>query len=148
MDEKRQSRLSLVWLITAVGVTIYGTIQIFSYLNVYPGAHGATPPLNFTAAQVWAISAFYGAWVIPALLALNDRPVANWASLIFGGILVVLNTLSGVFDGIRDGGHLVFLALLAITFPGSCAIAMSWRHLRNRDVEAAQSGRMISINPR
>ncbi|MBS0246716.1 MAG: hypothetical protein JSR61_08855 [Proteobacteria bacterium] len=148
MDEKRQSRLSLAWLITAVGATIYATIQIFSYLNASAVSHGATPPLNFTAAQVWALSAFYGAWVIPALLALNDRPAANWASLIFGGILVVLNTLSGVFDGIRDGGHLVFLAFLAITFPGLCAIAMSWRHLRNRDVEAAPSGHMIGINPR
>ena len=130
MDEKRQSRLPLAWLITAVGVTIYGTIQTFSCLNVYAGAHGAAPPLNFTAAQVWAISAFYGAWVIPALLALIDRPVANWASLVFGGILVVLTTLSGVFDGIRDGGHLVVLAMLAIALPGSFAIALSWRCLR------------------
>lgn len=148
MDEKRQSRLSLVWLITAVGAIIYATIQIFSYLNASAGSHGATPPLHFTAAQVWVISAFYGAWVIPALLALIDRPAANWVSLIFGGILVVLTTLSGVVDGIRDGGHLVFLALLAITLPGSFAITMSWRHLRNRDVGAAPSGRMISINPR
>lgn len=130
MDEKRQSRLSLVWLITAVGVIIYATIQIFSYLNASAVSHGATPPLNFIAAQVWAFSAFYGAWVIPALLALNDRPAANWASLIFGGTLVVLTTLSGVFDGIRDGGHLVFLALLAITLPGSFAITLSWRRLR------------------
>lgn len=52
------------------------------------------------------------------------------ALLIFGGILVALSTLSGVFDGIRDGGHLVFLALLAITLPGSFAIALSWRHIR------------------
>ncbi|WP_137045075.1 hypothetical protein [Pseudolabrys sp. FHR47] len=148
MDEKRQSRLSLVWLITAVGAIIYATIQIFSYLNASAGSHGATPALNFTAAQVWVISAFYGAWVIPALLALIDRPTANWVSLIFGGVLVALTTLSGVFDGIRDGGHLVFLALLAITLPGSFAIAMSWRHLRNCDVGAAPSGRMISINPR
>lgn len=148
MDEKRQTRLSLVWLITAVGAIIYATIQIFSYLNASAGPHGATPPLQFTAAQVWAISAFYGAWVIPALLALIDRPAANWASLIVGGILVALTTLSGVFDGIRDGGHLVFLALLAITLPGSFAIAMSWRHLRNRDAGTAPSGRMISINSR
>lgn len=148
MDEKRQGHRSLIWLITAVGATIYATIQIFSYLNASAVSHGAKPPLNFTAAQVWALSAFYGAWVIPALLALIDRPATNWASLIFGGILVVLTTLSGVFDGIRDGGHLVFLALLAITFPGSFAIAMSWRHLRNRHVEAAPSGRTISINPR
>ncbi|MBN9018684.1 MAG: hypothetical protein J0H11_14815 [Rhizobiales bacterium] len=130
MDEKRRSQLPLVWLVTAVGVTIWGAIQIFAYLNVDAGAHGAMPPLNLTAAQVWAISAFYGAWVIPALLALIDRLAGNWASLIFGGILLVLTTLSGVFDGIRDGGHLNFLAMLAITLPGSFAIALSWRRLR------------------
>jgi hypothetical protein len=94
MDEKRQSRLPLVWLVTAVGVTIYGTIQIFSYLNVSAVAQGAMPSLNFTAAQVWAISAFYGVWMIPDLLALIDRPAANRASFIFGGVLVVLTTLS------------------------------------------------------
>lgn len=77
-------------------------------MNAYAGSYRATPLLNLTAAQIWAISAFYGAWVIPALLALIDRPAAKWASFISGGILVVLFTLSGVFDGIGDGGHLAF----------------------------------------
>lgn len=130
MDEKRLGPPSVAWLVTAVGAMIYATIQIFSYLNASAVANGATPALAFTAAQVWVISAFYGSWVIPALLALNDRPAAHWASLVVGGALVVLNTLSGVFDGIRDGGHLVFLAFLAITLPGSFAITLSWRRLR------------------
>ncbi|UYO56046.1 hypothetical protein KQX61_11850 [Rhodopseudomonas palustris] len=129
MDDSRQIRLPLVWLITAVGVTIYGMIQIFTYL-AHAGAQEATPPLNFTAAQVWTIAAFYGAWVIPALLALIERRAAHWASLILGGILVVLTTLAGVFDGIRDGGHLVVLVLLAVTLPGAVATALSWRRIR------------------
>lgn len=129
MDDSRQLRLPLVWLITAVGVTIYGMIQIFTYL-AHTGVQEATSPLNFTAAQVWTIAAFYGAWVIPALLALIERRAAHWASLILGGILVALTTLAGVFDGIRDGGHLVVLVLLAVTLPGAVATALSWRRIR------------------
>lgn len=130
MIEKNQSRISLAWLITAVGAVIYVTMQMFSFLNAYVGLRGEMPPINFNAAQVWGVSIFYGTWIIPALLALIERPAANWALLILGGILVTLSTLGGVFDGIRDGGHLIVLALLAITLPGSFAVALSWRRIQ------------------
>lgn len=130
MIDKGQGRLALVWLITAVGAAIFVTIQSFSYVNDFVRAGGATPAVTFDSNQMWVVSAFYGAWIVPALLALVGRSAANWAMFILGGILVILNTLGGVFDGVRDGGHLVLLALLAVTLPGSFAVAMSWRHVR------------------
>ncbi|WP_072376536.1 hypothetical protein [Hyphomicrobium sp. NDB2Meth4] len=130
MNDKAQGRLVLAWLITAVGAVIFLTIQSFSFVNEYVRAGGTTPAITFDPSQMWVVSAFYGAWVVPALLALVGGSPANWAMLILGTVLVLLNALGGAFDGLRDGGHLVFLALLAIALPGSFAIAMSWRHVR------------------
>nr|WP_319248549.1 hypothetical protein [uncultured Celeribacter sp.] len=39
--------------------------------------------------------------------------------------------LAGVFDGLRDGGHLVGLELLAVTLPGVVALIFTWRHIRS-----------------
>lgn len=81
-----------------------------------PGRTGRRPAQSDSPRKYGRSRPFYGVWVIPALLALIDRPAANWTSLIF--------------DGIRDGSHLVFLALLATTLPCSFAIALSWQRLR------------------
>jgi hypothetical protein len=50
--------------------------------------------------------------------------------LVLGGLLFILSTLAGVADGMRDGGHLVGLELLAVTLPGAVALITSWRHVR------------------
>lgn len=74
---------------------------------------------------------FYGAWVLPPLLALAARRATDWAMLVFGGLLFIMSTLAGVFDGLRDGGHLVGLELLAVTLPGVVALLFTWRHIRS-----------------
>ncbi|NTH16771.1 hypothetical protein G6L99_32170 [Agrobacterium rhizogenes] len=125
-----QNRLALLWLITAAGAVLFITIQSFSYLNDYIRAQGVTPAITFDSNGLWMVSIFYGAWIIPALLALVGTSAANWTMLTLGGLLAILNTLAGVFDGIRDGGHIVFTALLCIALPGTFAVAASWRHIR------------------
>ena len=75
------------------------------------------------------MSVFYGAWVAPPLLALAGRRATDWAMLVLGGLLTITNTLAGVLDGLRDGGHLVGLELLAVTLPGAVAMTLSWRRI-------------------
>ncbi|MHC5653752.1 hypothetical protein [Stappia sp. ICDLI1TA098] len=86
--------------------------------------------MTLDPAALWGVSIFYGAWVVPPLLALVARRATNWAMLVLGGLLCAMSTLTGVFDGLRDGGHLVALELLAVTLPGAVALIMSWRHIR------------------
>ena len=88
--------------------------------------------ITFDPAALLVVSIFYGAWVVPPLLALAARRATDWAMLVLGGLLVVLSTLGGVSDGLRDGSHLVALQLLAVTLPGAVALVMSWRHIRSK----------------
>lgn len=87
--------------------------------------------ITFGPAALLGVSIFYGAWVVPSLLALAGRRATDWTMLVFGGLLVTMSTLGGVSDGLRDGSHLVALELLAVTLPGTVALIMSWRHLRS-----------------
>ncbi|MHC8380614.1 hypothetical protein [Pseudomonas sp. LB3P14] len=130
MITKEQNRLALFWLTTAVGAVLFVTVQSFSYINDYVRAGGAMPTITFDSSMLWMVSIFYGAWIIPVLLALIGTSASNWTMLILGGALAVLNTLAGVMDGLRDGGHIVFSALLFIALPGVCAIVASWRHIK------------------
>ncbi|MEJ2457788.1 MAG: hypothetical protein P8Y58_06390 [Novosphingobium sp.] len=125
-----QFRLAFLWLVTAAGATMFVTLQSFSFLNAYVRAHGAMPAVTFDPAMLWIVFAFYGAWIVPPLLALAGTRWGDRAMLGLGGLLVILNTLGGIFDGMRDGGQLIFLALLCIALPGSCATLASWRHVR------------------
>jgi hypothetical protein len=109
---------------------MFVTIQCFSYMNAYIGSGGATEAATFGSAALWGASVVYGAWVLPPLLALAGRRVTDWAMLVLGGLLFILSTLAGVADGMRDGGHLVGLELLAVTLPGAVALITSWRHVR------------------
>jgi len=124
-------KLALAWLVPAVGAAIFVTIQCFSYLNGYVSSGGTIQAITFGPAMLWTVSISYGAWVIPPLLALAGRRATDWAMLVLGGLLFIMNTLCGVFDGLRDGGHLVGLELLAVTLPGMVALIMSWRHIRS-----------------
>jgi len=124
-------KLALAWLIPAVGAALFVTIQCFSYLNVYVGSGGTMQAKTFDPASLWGVSIFYGAWVVPPLLALAARRATDWAMLVLGGLLFIMSTLAGVFDGSRDGGHLVGLELLAVTLPGVVALIFTWRHIRS-----------------
>lgn len=130
MTEKKPSELALAWLVPTVGVSLFVTIQCFSYINSYVGSGGAMQAITFGPAALFGVSLFYGAWVVPPLLALVGVRATDWTMLVFGSLLVILSTLGGVSDGLRDGIHLVALELLAVTLPGAVALAISWRHIR------------------
>jgi hypothetical protein len=131
VNDNNPVQLALAWLVPAVGATIFVTIQCFSYLNSYVGSGGTMQATTFDPAALWGVSIFYGAWVIPPLLALARRRATDWAMLGLGGLLFIMSTLAGVMDGLRDGGHLVGLELLAVTLPGMVALILSWRHIRS-----------------
>ncbi len=130
MIKKKRVELALAWLIPAVGAAIFVTIQCFSYLNDYVASGGTMKAITFGPAALWTVSIFYGAWVVPPILALAGKCGADWAMLVIGGVLAAMSTLGGMSDGLRDGGHLVILELLAVTLPGVVALVMSWRHIR------------------
>lgn len=131
MTEKNPVKLALAWLVPAVGAAIFVTVQCFSYLNDYVRSGGTMQAITFGPAALWGVSIFYGAWIVPPLLALAGRRATDWAMLVLGGLLFTMSTLAGVSDGLRDGGHLVALELLAVTLPGAVALIMSWRHIRS-----------------
>lgn len=131
MIDNAPVKLALAWLIPAVGAALFVTIQCFSYLNVYVGSGGTMQAMTLDPASLWGVSMFYGAWVVPPLLALAARRATDWVTLVLGGLLFIMSTLTGVFDGLRDGGHLVGLELLAVTLPGVVALVSTWRHIRS-----------------
>lgn len=128
----QQNKLALFWLTTAVGAVLFVALQSFSYVNDYVKAHGTTPAITFEAGVMWMFSLFYGAWIVTVLFALNGSLRSQWAALILGAFLVIMNSLAGVFDGLRDGEHIAFSALFFITLPGVCAIVATWRHLKQK----------------
>jgi predicted permease len=130
MVKKQPVALALAWLVPVAGAGIFVTLQSFSFLNDYVRSGGTLKSITFGPGALLAIALFYGAWVLPPLLALAGKRGTDWAMLVLGGTLVLLNTLGGVTDGLRDGGHLVVLELLAVTLPGAVALILSWRHLR------------------
>lgn len=127
-----KNRLALFWLTTAVGAVLFVTLQSFSYVNDYVKANGTTPAITFDAGALWMFSIFYGAWIVTVLLALIGTIRSQWTVLILGGLLVFVNSFTGVFDGLRDGGHIAFSALFFITLPGVCAIVATWRQLKQK----------------
>ncbi|WP_109809616.1 hypothetical protein [Sphingosinithalassobacter portus] len=130
MTDNNPARLAIAWLIPAVGAAFFVTIQCFSFLNAYVASGGTIEAIEFGSGALWGVSIFYGAWVLPPLLALAGTRVTDWAMLVLGGLLFALSTLAGVTDGVRDGSHLVGLELLAVTLPGLVALILSWRHIR------------------
>ncbi|WP_417613613.1 hypothetical protein [Parasphingorhabdus sp.] len=131
MTDTSPLKLALAWLIPAVGAVFFVTIQSFSFLNAYVASGGTIEGITFDPAAMWGIVIFYGAWVLPPLLALAGKRATDWAMLVLGGFLFTMSTLAGVVDGLRDGSHLVGLELLAVTLPGLVALIMSWRHIRS-----------------
>lgn len=123
------NNVAMFWLTTAVGAVLFVTFQLFFYVNDFVRAHGATPTITFETNVLWMFSAYYGCWIVTVLSALIRTRAAQWFSLVLGGLLVVLNTLGGISDGLRDGWHIAFSAVFFITLPGVFAIVVTWRHI-------------------
>ncbi|WP_225209865.1 hypothetical protein [Xanthomonas bonasiae] len=125
-------KVALFWLTTAAGAVLFVTFQLFFYVNDFVRAHGATPAITFEPGVLWMFSAFYGCWIVTVLLALIGTRKDQWGALALGSLLVVLNTLGGISDGLRDGWHIAFSAVFFITLPGVFAIAATWRRLKSK----------------
>lgn len=126
--------VALLWLTTATGSLVYAVIQLLTYLSAYIASHGATPAIVLDSGALWMFAILYALWLAPSVLTVTVRSgAANWCVLVIGGFLVIGSTLGGIFDGIRDGGHIMATALLAVTLPGLIALRATWRLLRNDD---------------
>jgi hypothetical protein len=126
-------KVALLWLTTAAGAILFVTFQLFFYVNDFARAKGAAPAITFDNDALWAFPAYYGCWIVTALLALSNTRRSWWIALILGSALVLLNTLGGVFDGFRDGWHVTFSAIFFITLPGLFAAATTWRHIKLKE---------------
>lgn len=126
------NRIALFWLTTAAGAVLFVSFQLFFYVNDLARSHGATPAITFETNVLWMFSAFYGCWIITVLLALIGTRTTQWLALAIGSLLVLLNTLGGISDGLRDGWHIAFSAVLFISLPGVFAIAFTWRTMKNK----------------
>jgi len=126
------NKVALYWLTTAAGAVLFVTFQLFFYVNDFVRGHGATPAITFDPDVLWMFSAFYGCWIVTVLVALIGTRKAQWVALVLGSLLVVLNTLGGIADGMRDGWYVAFSAAFFITLPGVFAIATTWRHIKRK----------------
>lgn len=133
-DQTHQNpnKIALFWLTTAVGAVLFVTFQLFFYVNDVVRAQGTSPAITFEPNVLWVFSAFYGCWIVTVLLALIGTRKAQWAALALGGLMVALNTLGGISDGLRDGWYIAFSAVFYITLPGVFAVWGTWRHLKNK----------------
>lgn len=131
------NKVTLFWLTTTVGAVLFVTFQLFFYVNDFVRAQGTVSAITFEPGVLWVFPAFYGSWIVTVLLALIETRKTQWAVLIFGSLLVLLNTLGGISDGLRDGWYVAFSAVFFITLPGLCAIAASWRHLNRKGTRHA-----------
>ncbi|WP_369944388.1 hypothetical protein [Xanthomonas medicagonis] len=128
------NKVALFWLATAIGVVLSATLHLFFYVNEFVRVRGATPALTFDTGTLWVVSAFYGLWIATVLLALIGTRRTDWITLVAGSLLVALSTLGGIADGLRDGWHVTFAAILFITLPGAFAVAVTWRHIAGKGV--------------
>ncbi|MDP9995138.1 hypothetical protein J2W28_005599 [Variovorax boronicumulans] len=126
------NKVALFWLATAAGAILFVTFQLFFYVNDIVRGHGATPAITFEPDVLWMFSAFYGCWILIVLVALIGTREAQRVALVLGSLLVVLNTLGGIADGMRDGWHVAFSAAFFITLPGMFAIAVTWQHIKRK----------------
>lgn len=124
------NKVALFWLTTAAGAVLFVTFQLFFYVNDFVRAKGSTPAITFDPGALWAFPAYYGCWIVTVLLALAGTRKSYRVALVLGSVLVVLNTLGGIFDGLRDGWHVTFSAVFFITLPGVLAVMATWRHIK------------------
>lgn len=130
-DFEHENRIAIIWTVTAVGAALYTMIRVFGYANFYIAGGGKEPTQTFTGPQMLAFGLLSAVWILPPLIALGGfgRPGA-WAVLILGGLLVAMNTLGGVLEGIHDGSYIIVTAVIGITIPGVFATIASFSHVR------------------
>ena len=126
------NKIALCWLTTAAGAVLFVAFQLFFYVNDFVRAQGAQPAITFEPGVLWVFPAIYGCWIVTVLLSLIGTRKAQWAALVLGSLLVVLNTLGGISDGLRDGWHIAFSAVFFITLPGVSAIVVTWRRIKSK----------------
>ena len=126
------NKVALFWLTTTAGAVLFVTFQLFFYVNDFVRAQGATPAITFEPGVLWMFSAFYGSWIVTVLIALIGTSTSQWVVLVLGSLLVVLNTVGGISDGLRDGWHIAFSAVFFITLPGVFSIAATWRRIKSK----------------
>ena len=125
-----RQKAALLWTLCGLGNTIYAAIQILTFVNHQTASPG-TAPTVFDAMALWYFGVVCSLWIVPPLFPLiTSGRVANWASSLLGGFLVVTSVAGGLFDGVRDGLHIAATAALAVALPGIFAIRASWRLLR------------------
>ncbi|MFJ3313973.1 hypothetical protein ACIPLR_01290 [Herbaspirillum huttiense] len=132
LPTRHPDQTALFWLATAIGAVLFVSFQLFFYVNDFVRAQGSALAITFETKMLWMFSAYYGCWIVTVLLALSANRAARWSALILGSLLVVLNTLGGIADGLRDGWHIAFSAMLFISLPGVFAIATTWRNLNRK----------------
>ena len=126
------NKVALFWLTTGAGAVLFVTFQLFFYVNDLARAHGATPAITFEPGVLWMFSAFYGCWIVTVLLTLIGTRTSQWMALVLGSLLVVLNTLGGISDGLRDGWYVGFSAVLFITLLGVFAVVATWLRMKSK----------------
>ena len=126
------NKVALFWLTTAAGAVLFVTFQLFFYVNDFVRAQGVTPAITFEPGVLWMFSAFYGSWIVTVIIALIGTRTSQWVVLVLGSLLVVLNTVGGISDGVRDGWHIAFSAVFFITLPGVFSIAATWRRIKSK----------------
>jgi hypothetical protein len=132
LPTRHPDQTALFWLATAIGAVLFVSFQLFFYVNDFVRAQGSALAITFETKMLWMFSAYYGCWIVTVLLALSANRAARWSALILGSLLVVLNTLGGIADGLRDGWHIAFSAMFFISLPGVFAIATTWRNLNRK----------------
>ena len=132
LPTRHPDQTALFWLATAIGAVLFVSFQLFFYVNDFVRAQGSAPAITFETKMLWMFSAYYGCWIVTVLLALSANRAARWSALILGSLLVVLNTLGGIADGLCDGWHIAFSAMFFISLPGVFAIATTWRNLNRK----------------
>lgn len=125
------NKVALFWLTTAAGAVLFVTFQLFFYVNDFARAHGATPAITFEPEVLWVFPAFYGCWIVTVLLALIGTRKTQWVVLVLGSLMVALNTLGGISDGVRDGWYVAFSAVFFVTLPGVFAVVATWRRIKS-----------------
>jgi len=125
------NKVALFWLTTAAGAVLFVTFQLFFYVNDFARAHGATPAITFEPDVLWVFPAFYGCWIVTVLLALIGTRKTQWVVLVLGSLMVALNTLGGISDGVRDGWYVAFSAVFFVTLPGVFAVVATWRRIKS-----------------
>jgi hypothetical protein len=71
--------------------------------------------------------------VFPPLLAAAGRGrTAAWSALGVGGLLVLMNSLAGIFHGMHDNAlYLLIASSIAILLPGFFALKSNWTWARS-----------------